>query len=106
ALAESLEARGLGTLAIYVASLKDEMSAALVREGLGRAKPDVILNCTSFAVASGGQGDPLVEFDCPVLQVVLAGTSEESWRGNSQGLGPRDLAMNVVLPELDGRIMT
>ena len=30
--------------------------------------------------------------------------SEESWRESTQGLGARDLAMNVVLPELDGRI--
>ena len=28
------------------------------------------------------------------------------WEANPQGLSPRDLAMNVVLPELDGRIMT
>jgi cobaltochelatase CobN len=41
-----------------------------------------------------------------VLQVVFSGSSEEAWRADSQGLGPRDLAMNVVLPELDGRIMT
>ncbi len=39
-----------------------------------------------------------------MLQVVLGTVSEESWRASSQGLGARDLAMNVVLPELDGRI--
>jgi cobaltochelatase CobN len=106
ALAGALQTRGIGSVALYVSSLKDEASATLVRECLGARKPDVILNTTSFAVASGGGGDPLSAFDCPVLQVVLAGTSEESWRRGSQGLSPRDLAMNVVLPELDGRIMS
>ncbi|MBC8037974.1 MAG: cobaltochelatase subunit CobN, partial [Rhizobiales bacterium] len=106
ALSDAMQARGLGSVALYVSSLKDEASAALVRETLARKNPDVILNATSFAVASGGGGDPLAGFDCPVLQVVLAGSSEESWRGSSQGLGLRDLAMNVVLPELDGRIMS
>ena len=42
----------------------------------------------------------------PVLQVVLAGSSEEAWRESARGLGPRDLTMNVVLPEVDGRILT
>ncbi len=103
ALSDALAARGIGTLALYVSSLKDETSAALVREAL--QNPDIILNTTSFAVSSGGN-DPLAAFDCPVLQVVLAGTSEGNWRASAQGLGPRDLAMNVVLPELDGRLMT
>ena len=63
-----------------------------------------MLNATSFAASSGGSGDPLAQYDCPVLQVVLSTVSEESWRASAQGLGARDLAMNVVLPELDGRI--
>ncbi len=66
----------------------------------------MILNATSFAVASGGTADPLNRHDCPVLQVVFSGSSEDSWRQSAQGLNARDLAMNVVLPELDGRIMT
>ncbi|MGQ0484175.1 MAG: cobaltochelatase subunit CobN [Hyphomicrobiales bacterium] len=105
ALIDALGERGIGCTALYVASLKDEASAALIRETLSARRPDAILNATSFAVSASGT-DPLAEFDCPVLQVVLAGSSEQDWRGNSQGLGPRDLAMNVVLPELDGRIQT
>ena len=104
ALAEALKARGLGVKAFYVASLKDRASVEVLEHGLGH--PDVILNATSFAVASGGGADPLAACDCPVLQVVLSGSSEESWRGSAQGLDARDLAMNVVLPELDGRIMS
>ena len=104
ALAGALHARGIGTRAFYVASLKDRTSVELLNEGL-RA-PDVILNATSFAVASGGSADPLAAHDCPVLQVVLSGSSDESWRESAQGLNARDLAMNVVLPELDGRIMS
>jgi len=104
ALAEALKARGLGVKAFYVASLKDRASVEVLEQGIGR--PDVILNATSFAVASGGGADPLATCDCPVLQVVLSGSSEESWRVSAQGLDAKDLAMNVVLPELDGRIMT
>ncbi|MFT3986423.1 cobaltochelatase subunit CobN [Aestuariivirga sp.] len=102
ALIAALGQRGIGTVALAIASLKDAASVALIAEHL--AVPDVILNATSFAASSGGQGDPLARFDCPVLQVVLAGTSEASWRESAQGLSARDLAMNMVLPELDGRI--
>ena len=45
---------------------------------------------------------PLVK----VLQVVLSGGNIESWQDNSWGLGPRDIAMNVALPEVDGRILS
>ena len=31
---------------------------------------------------------------------------EADWQGAARGLGPRDLAMNVALPEVDGRIFT
>jgi cobaltochelatase CobN len=106
ALVDGLAARGIGCKAIYVASLKDAASVCFISEALNDSRPDVILNATSFAVASGGTADPLAAFDCPVLQVVLAGTAEEAWQASSQGLNARDLAMNVVLPELDGRIMS
>jgi cobaltochelatase CobN len=95
---------GIGAKALYVASLKDRDSVEFLKSNL--RSPDLILNTTSFAVASGGSPDPLALHDCPVLQVTLAGTTEEDWRGNAQGLSARDLAMNVVLPELDGRIAT
>ena len=104
ALIDELKTRGLGCRAFYVASLKDGASVEVLQTGLGA--PHVILNATSFAVASGGTQDPLAACDCPVLQVVLSGSSEESWRESPQGLNARDLAMNVVLPELDGRIMS
>ena len=105
ALIDALRARGIATRALYVASLKDQASATLIHNELSPTQLGIILNATSFAASTGG-ADPLAAFDCPVLQVVLAGTSEQNWRDNTQGLGARDLAMNVVLPELDGRIMS
>ena len=56
-------------------------ASSFIAEALNGSQPDVILNATSFAVASGGTADPLAAFDCPVLQVVLAGIAEESLAG-------------------------
>ncbi len=41
-----------------------------------------------------------------MLQVVLSGGTEESWRAGTRGLSARDIAMQVALPELDGRVLT
>ncbi len=104
-LCEELSGRGLAVSALYIASLKDGASQTLISETWAEARPDVIINATAFAVGNEMQ-DPLAPFDCPVLQVTLAGTGEEDWRASSRGLAAKDLAMSVVLPELDGRIST
>ena len=41
-----------------------------------------------------------------MLQVVIATTRRAAWQESPRGLGPADLAMHVVLPELDGRILS
>jgi len=105
ALAAALAARRLRPLPIFVQSLKDGEAAALIAEAFAAYPPAVILNSTGFSVAASGGDDPL-RGDCPILQVVFSGGDEESWRAGAQGLGPRDLAMNVALPEIDGRVLT
>jgi cobaltochelatase CobN len=104
ALVTALIARKLRPVPIYVHSLKDGEAAALIAEAFAAHPPSVILNATGFSVAASGGDDPL-RADCPILQVVFSGGDEEAWRAGTQGLGPRDLAMNVALPEIDGRIL-
>jgi cobaltochelatase CobN len=40
------------------------------------------------------------------LQAITSGMIEAQWRLSTRGLNPLDAAMNVVLPEFDGRITT
>jgi cobaltochelatase CobN len=105
ALVEALTARRLSPLPVFVHSLKEPEAALLLADLLAAYPPSVILNATGFSVGAAGGGDPLAA-DCPVLQVIFAGGDEESWRAGTRGLGPRDLAMNVALPEIDGRILS
>src|SRR5437879_3650135 len=105
ALVEALRSRRLRPLPIFVQSLKDAEAAALLSEAFDAHPPDVILNATGFSVAAAGGRDPL-QAGCPVLQVVFAGGDEASWREGTRGLGTRDLAVNVALPEIDGRILS
>jgi cobaltochelatase CobN len=105
ALVAALAARRLRPLPIYVNSLKDGEAAALLADVFAAHPPAAILNATGFSVAASGGEDPL-SADCPILQIVFSGGDEEAWRAGTQGLGPRDLAMNVALPEIDGRILS
>ncbi|MGE5514187.1 MAG: cobaltochelatase subunit CobN [Bacteroidota bacterium] len=107
ALLDGLRRQGLNAHGVFVQSLKDAASAGIVEAVLGEMAVDVVVNATGFAVASPTKAEdtPFGPSDCPVLQVVLAGGSEQAWRDGTHGLGPKDIAMNVALPEVDGRIL-
>ena len=105
ALSRAIDVNGLNPVPIFITSLKDERSLAFLRTALAAHSPDVIVNATAFATATAADdAGALAAFDCPVLQVALAGTSRAHWEASPRGLSPRDLAMHVVLPEVDGRI--
>ncbi len=115
-LVRALLRQGLNPLPIFVASLKDPVSAATLEALFSQAPPDVILNCTSFAVGSAQEGvhskgalNPLAmptANGAPVFQVVLSSSGEDAWESGLTGLSGRDIAMNVALPEVDGRILS
>ena len=109
ALIHGLWNEDINALPIFVPSLKDPLAMTLLEEVVREAEPSVILNTTGFAVSSydGSESqNPFEEADCPVVQVVLSSSSKQAWEDDIQGLSARDLAMHVVLPELDGRIMS
>ena len=113
-LVKSLIRAGLNPLPVFVASLKDPLSQATLEHLFTAAPPSVILNCTSFAVGSPHAGDaatanPLAApyaNRATVFQVVLAASSEDAWSEGLSGLSARDIAMNVALPEVDGRVLS
>ncbi|NRG19049.1 cobaltochelatase subunit CobN [Rhizobiales bacterium] len=109
ALVDAFKERGINALPVFVSSLKDAESAAVIDRLFEETRPAVVLNATAFAVSKAGEGykpTPLDRTGAPVLQVVFSSSSEEGWRDSDQGLSIRDLAMHVVLPELDGRLTT
>ncbi|MFP4008615.1 MAG: cobaltochelatase subunit CobN [Spirulinaceae cyanobacterium] len=107
ALCEALLERGLKPVPVFVSSLRDRE----VQEELLSYLQDslILLNTTSFSLAKIDDEDPLQfwqSLDMPVLQVILSGGTEAQWQESYAGLNPRDVAMNVALPEVDGRIIT
>jgi cobaltochelatase CobN len=106
ALCEALAARGLAYAPLVITSFKDAAAAEFIRTVLARLSPTVILTATAFAAGSEpGQSTTLDAPNVPVLQIVLANTKRAAWCENARGLGAADLAMHIVLPELDGRVL-
>jgi cobaltochelatase CobN len=106
ALMAALETQGLVLVAIAVSSLKDPSAGELLERLIAARRPAVILNATAFSARRDDGSTVLDAADVPVLQVVLASNSHEAWASSPRGLSPADLAMNVVLPELDGRLLS
>ncbi|MBB4304703.1 cobaltochelatase CobN [Rhodobium orientis] len=105
ALADALDAEGLNARAVFVHSLKDSGAAAFVADTVRIWEPAVVINATGFSARLGDGPSPLDAAGVPVLQAVFAGSSREAWEGAARGLSQADLAMQVVLPELDGRVL-
>ena len=113
-LVKALLRRGLAPLPVFVASLKDPLSRATLDQILQDSPPSVILNATAFAVGSPHDGEDSPENplsgpaanDAQVLQVILSGSTHQAWEESAAGLSARDIAMNVALPEVDGRLIT
>jgi cobaltochelatase CobN len=106
ALMKALAAESLTPLAVAVTSLKDPAAVSEVERLITEHRPAIILNTTAFSALRADNTSVLDAADVPVLQGVLSGSSREDWAASGRGLSPSDLAMNVVLPELDGRLFT
>ena len=103
ALADALQARGLAVLAVAVSSLKEPAARDVLRAAIAAQKPAIVIAATAFS-AREDAGFVLDAADCPVLQAFSIGASREAWGASARGMGAADLAMQVALPEFDGRL--
>jgi cobaltochelatase CobN len=109
ALCCALLEKNITPIPIFVSSLRDEEIQEELLFLLSSTSLDLILNTTSFSVSKIGSESNTnlwVKLDVPILQVILSGSTQEYWEDNFQGLTPKDVAMNIALPEVDGRIIT
>jgi len=102
-LSAVLQARGIETLVLAVSSLKDPEAVAVVRQAIQARRPDVIVTTTAFS-ARDDESFVLDEANCPILQAIPVGSAKDAWEASPRGLSAADLAMQIALPEFDGRI--
>ncbi|HEX3641403.1 MAG TPA: cobaltochelatase subunit CobN, partial [Ktedonobacteraceae bacterium] len=81
----------------------------------GQTMVDTIITTMSFALGgiaphntqdSIWDASSFVSLNVPILQAIVASSSHTQWELSARGLSPLDTAMNVALPEFDGRIIT
>ena len=110
ALLVALRRVGIAPRTLWVSGLRDAIVQDGVLKLLQSEGVEAAITATSFATVhseDAGTGSPLWDkLDVPVLQLLNSGRSYEQWQYSSQGLDPLDLCLQVVLPELDGRITT
>lgn len=119
AFIDVLEAQGVRVLPLSIVSLKDPESLALVQQIIHSSQAQLVINSTGFASNKVDSPDlstlpteftsPLANAEgvaLPVLQVILSSSTQEDWLEQAQGLRSRDIAMQIVLPEMDGRIIS
>ncbi|MCV3271377.1 cobaltochelatase subunit CobN [Roseobacter sinensis] len=105
ALVSAFRAMGYEVMGLFAPSLKAPEAAGWLRRQAKQLKPVAIVNATAFSGKGDGGSSPLDAAGVPVFQVALATSTHEAWFAAERGLSPADLAMHVVLPEVDGRIM-
>ncbi|MEZ5691912.1 MAG: cobaltochelatase subunit CobN [Rickettsiales bacterium] len=101
---ESFRSRNISVKAFMISSLKDDSSLSFLRAELDKNPPDILIDATFFSAGNGEH--PLAYLDIPVLQIATANMSYADWQESKRGLSTSDMAMQVVLPEADGRIFT
>jgi cobaltochelatase CobN len=107
ALIAEVARQGLHAIPILVSTLKEAACVRFVQRAFADHRPATILNLTGFALGLDGiqaKLNPFAGTDAPVIQLIQGGRPQAAWAADVQGLTAKDLAMQVVLPELDGRI--
>ena len=109
ALCQAVYKKNIEPIPIFLSSLKEQDIQLELLKICQQKHIQIILNTTSFSVAKIGQEEQAnfwKHLDIPVLQVILSGGTKAQWQDSNLGLMPKDVAMNVALPEVDGRIIT
>ena len=105
ALITALRAKGLDAYGAFAPSLKAPGVAGWLKAHLAVRPAAAIVNATAFSATGDDGTTPFDAASCPVFQVALSTASRADWSGSLRGLSPSDLAMHVVLPEVDGRLL-
>jgi cobaltochelatase CobN len=113
-LCEAIEAKGANALPVYCGSLRgadDALYGLLARADAIVAT--VLAAGGTVAAEAGAGGDDeawdigaLAELDVPVLQGLCLTSSRTAWQESDAALTPMDAAMQVAIPEFDGRLIT
>ncbi|MEV8307550.1 cobaltochelatase subunit CobN [Streptomyces flavidovirens] len=113
-LCDRIEAQGANALPVYCGSLRSADPELYEELGKADALIATVLAAggTRASDASAGGDDEawdigaLADLDVPVLQGLCLTSSRATWEASDAALSPMDAAMQVAIPEFDGRLIT
>ena len=114
-LAQALQSKGVNALCVFTSSLKSKDGGKPAAFKFFEGKADVLISTLSFALGevsnsnvtlAGEAVDSLEHLGIPVIQAIASGMPRGAWEGSRRGLNALDTAVNVAIPEFDGRIIT
>jgi cobaltochelatase CobN len=112
AICEQLKEKNTPPIVVFVNNLRDKNTADelydLLIKGNNR-QLSTIINTTSFSIKALTEHETdfiFYKLNRPVIQAIFASCTKAIWQDNLFGLTPTDVAINIALPELDGRIIT
>ncbi|MEV4545336.1 cobaltochelatase subunit CobN [Micromonospora echinaurantiaca] len=115
-LAAAVDAAGGNPLPVFCGSLRGLTADAgplRLLAGCDALLVTVLAAGGTVAADACGGGDEdawdvgaLAALDVPVIQALCLTSTRQQWAGSDAGLSPLDAAMQVAVPEFDGRIIT
>jgi cobaltochelatase CobN len=112
-LCDALEARGANALPVYVGSLRPDADGQIpaVTELLAGRVDALVVTVLAGGGSNASDAETwdaraLQALDVPVLQGLCVTSSRADWEASDAGLAPIDAAMQVAIPEFDGRLIT
>ncbi len=115
AIAQALEAKGVNPLCIFTSSLKAKEDGRPAVFKLIEGRANVLITTLSFALGEVNTGsvtqpgEVILSFErlgIPVVQAIACQMPQAAWEGSRRGLNAVDTAVNVAIPEFDGRIIS
>ncbi len=113
-----IEAQGANVLPVFFSGSKNQKIGTNGLDWVidnyftkdGKPIADVIISLFSFSFAtclSGAEASGVLKkLDVPIIKAILTCNTAQEWRDSIQGLSIMDIPANVVMPELDGALIT
>ncbi|MFJ8488474.1 cobaltochelatase subunit CobN [Streptomyces sp. NPDC094038] len=113
-LCDAIEAHGANALPVYCGSLRGADAGLYeLLAGADALVATVLAAGGTHASQASAGGDEeawdigaLADLDVPVLQGLCLTSSKSTWDRSDAALSPMDAAMQVAIPEFDGRLIT
>jgi cobaltochelatase CobN len=105
ALAGAIERAGGQPICVWAYSLRGDAPALALLDGEIDALITTVLASGGSHAGDEWHAEALEALGVPVIQALCATTSRQRWEESAAGLKPLDAAMQVAIPEFDGRII-